>query len=367
MGRTARETPSDLIPTDAPDLPFDGRQAVAAIDAQAVGYLEVSALYGDARPYDRDRVVELAKVHARNSSESMLELGKCLILIREGEGYGAWEEVCERQVGIEVRVARRLIQATTKYCSPKLSHHRSALTDLGRTKLYELMVLDDDDLAALAEGGSVVGLSLDDVERMSSRELRKALRDARADNAAKDKVLADKAQVIDRQATEIAKRSQGSMLVQVAVADPDEQGRQIRDELHARAAHVEVAIRGNLALAIQAALEHAEATGGSVRDLIAGHLGQIATAVDELRGLYTIPQAPEGRARGLEMVERWAREDAMSPQEQAQARRDKADQYVQDLRAGGKTDEVIQRMFPAIWDESSFAGVIDVHPDHLDS
>lgn len=54
------------------------------------------------------------------------------------------------------------------------------------------MVLDNEELDELADGGTVVNLTLDDVDRMSVRELRQALREARETNAAQQRVLADK-------------------------------------------------------------------------------------------------------------------------------------------------------------------------------
>lgn len=54
------------------------------------------------------------------------------------------------------------------------------------------MVLDDEELDALADGGTVAGATLDDIDRMTSRELKAALREARETNAAQQRVLADK-------------------------------------------------------------------------------------------------------------------------------------------------------------------------------
>lgn len=59
------------------------------------------------------------------------------------------------------------------------------------------MTEDDENLAELADGGTVAGLTLDDVDRMSVRELRQALREARETNAAQQRVLADKNEKID--------------------------------------------------------------------------------------------------------------------------------------------------------------------------
>ena len=61
-----------------------------------------------------------------------------------------------------------------------------------KSKLIELLVLDDDQVAELNDGGTVAGITLDDVAAMSVSDLRKALREARADAEANDKLLAEK-------------------------------------------------------------------------------------------------------------------------------------------------------------------------------
>jgi replicative DNA helicase len=47
-----------------------------------------------------------------------------------------------------------------------------------------LMAEDDASLIELAEGGTIAGLTLDDIEKMTSNELRAALRESRAEHKA---------------------------------------------------------------------------------------------------------------------------------------------------------------------------------------
>ncbi len=53
------------------------------------------------------------------------------------------------------------------------------------------MLEDDEDLVELADGGTIAGMNLDDIDRMTSRELKAALREARETNAAQQRVLAE--------------------------------------------------------------------------------------------------------------------------------------------------------------------------------
>ena len=73
------------------------------------------------------------------------------------------------------------------------------------TKLLELMVLDDDDIDVIDQGGSIGDVSLDTIETMSVRELKKALREAKADNTAKDQLIQKKDQKINELDAELTK------------------------------------------------------------------------------------------------------------------------------------------------------------------
>ncbi|MGS6310573.1 DUF3102 domain-containing protein, partial [Enterobacter hormaechei] len=52
------------------------------------------------------------------------------------------------------RQAQVLMQESLKYLSPKLESKAQGLALLGKTKLFELMTEDDDDLVELADGGT---------------------------------------------------------------------------------------------------------------------------------------------------------------------------------------------------------------------
>ncbi|MFT8210575.1 MAG: helix-turn-helix domain-containing protein, partial [Symbiopectobacterium sp.] len=67
-----------------------------------------------------------------------------------------------------------------------------ALGMLGKTKLFELMTEDDEDLAELAEGGTIAGLTLDEIDRMSVRELRATLRKDEAALKRSQQLVAEK-------------------------------------------------------------------------------------------------------------------------------------------------------------------------------
>ncbi|HGA5503398.1 TPA: DUF3102 domain-containing protein [Salmonella enterica subsp. enterica serovar Potsdam] len=153
--------------------------------------------FGDGLPYERARIVHEARFYMTQSAEAMLEAGKRLVILKENEPHGDFVEIVENQLGLHVRAAQRMMKASLKYLSPALESKATTLSHLGKAKLFELVSEDDEELIELAEGGTVTGLTLDDIDRMSVRELRKALRESKEDLTASRKLNAEKSQEIN--------------------------------------------------------------------------------------------------------------------------------------------------------------------------
>ena len=81
---------------------------------------------------------------------AMLEACRRLILLKEHEMHGAWLALLDR-IGVGEATAQRMMLAARKFIGADGSN--SALVrDLNSvTKVYELAMLDDDDLAELKE------------------------------------------------------------------------------------------------------------------------------------------------------------------------------------------------------------------------
>ncbi|HFC1101198.1 TPA: hypothetical protein ACFB5P_001859 [Neisseria gonorrhoeae] len=101
------------------------------------------------------------------------------------------------------------MNATLRFIDPKMKQAQPKLMTLGKSKLLELLVEDDDTLLELAEGGEVNGNTFDDVDRMTIKELRVALRESRETAEAKDKVIADKNKKVDELAEKLSKKQTG--------------------------------------------------------------------------------------------------------------------------------------------------------------
>ncbi|EBB6207025.1 DUF3102 domain-containing protein [Salmonella enterica subsp. enterica serovar Java] len=187
------------IPTQTIDV-IDG----AAPDNLSVELNEISQhrvaimeQFGEGLPYDRERIVHETKFYMAQSAEAMLEVGKRLVILKESEGHGNFTSIVTDQLGLAERTARLIMQAALRYTSPALESKRQTFAVLDKSKLFELMTEDDESLVELAEGGTVAGMTLDDIDRMSVRELRKALRESKEDLSASRKLNAEKSQEIN--------------------------------------------------------------------------------------------------------------------------------------------------------------------------
>lgn len=164
-------------PTPAENLPEAMTASHNATPAQALatqlgydGALTVGALEDEIRFYQH------------RTAEVCLELGKRLIMLKELTPHGDFAKRAEL-LGFSRRMAQKFMSATLKFSK---ANSNSLLRSAGtQTKLLELVLLDEDEIEELENGGSVRGIDLDDVEAMSVSELKKALRDGR-DKAKQD-------------------------------------------------------------------------------------------------------------------------------------------------------------------------------------
>lgn len=126
--------------------------------------------------------------YQRRTAEACFELGKRLLILKELTPHGEFQQRLDL-LGIEVRAAQRLMAIASKFCK---SVNVSLLKASGtQAKLLELLILDDEEISDLENGGTVRGVDLDKIEIMSVRELKAALREKQANEAATDKVMAD--------------------------------------------------------------------------------------------------------------------------------------------------------------------------------
>ena len=256
---------------------------------QAAHSLMVMEQWANGEIYDEATWIERGRHAVRQTMEGMFELGRALIVLKEHTERGRFMEIVKREFGIGHNETARLMAATQRFATPQMQKAAPKLMDLGKSKLLELLVEEDVTLIGLAEGGEVNGMTLDDVDRMTVRELRVALRENREDAQAKDKVLADKNAKIDELAEKLEKAKKKGGVKEPNPAD-------VASELHMAVGAKEVAIRSQLAqlgdyFAQMAA--HEAAHGLSHRARMAGALNQIIMDCQHLRDQYALPESAD--------------------------------------------------------------------------
>lgn len=166
-------------------------EAGAALTVMQQRSVALSGALDGGLPYARDRVLHEARFFMSQSAEAMLEAGKRLVLLKENESRGDFQHLIEADLGLDPRVARRMMQAAVKFLGTDLAGgaKRAGLAALGKSKLYELMVLDDEQLDELAENGTVADLQLDELQTLSQRELRERVKDLQRQVEGKQKLI----------------------------------------------------------------------------------------------------------------------------------------------------------------------------------
>ena len=256
---------------------------------QAAHSLMVMEQWGNGEIYNEERWIERGRQAMRKTVEGMFELGCALIVLKEHTEHGRFLGIVKEQFGIGKNEAARLMAATQRFATPQMQKAAPKLMDLGKSKLLELLVEEDVTLIGLAEGEEVNGMTLDDVDRMTVRELRLALRESREDAKAKDEVLAGKNAKIDELAEKLEKAKKKGGVREPSPAD-------VGNELNMAVGAKEVAIRSQLAqlgdyFAQMAA--HEAAHGLSHRARMAGALNQIIMDCQHLRDQYALPESAD--------------------------------------------------------------------------
>ena len=153
-------------------------------------------------PLAPDLLEEGARESLTRINFEIFSVGARLLLLKAQCPHGEFVERLDH-LGIEYRMAARMMQATRKFPNVSTSTH---LIALGKSKIFELVVLDDEEAEAFANGEEVRGITFDEAAKMSVAELRRRVRQADANKeaeiskvrsevsgqmAAKDRLIAD--------------------------------------------------------------------------------------------------------------------------------------------------------------------------------
>jgi len=173
-------------PTAKPKTAVKAMDAVVQkIQKQQLSIREVEEQFGDGQPYERHRLENEVRFYQQTAAESLIEIGKRLIRMKANEEHGDFLQVLDN-LGMATRSAQYAMIAARKFGNTRTSAY------LGKEKMLALTVLDDDSIQALEGGEKVAGVTMDDIDRMSVRELKETLRKER-DKRKKEKTAQEDA------------------------------------------------------------------------------------------------------------------------------------------------------------------------------
>lgn len=245
---------------------------------------------------DPDLIQRDIAANMRRSVEACLEVGRGLAVLKAACEHGNFVARLD-VLGLDRSVAVRFMQAAAKFSNAATSQHLTKVIG-SQSKLFEMLVLDDEQIEELELTGQTGELSLDDVATMSVKELRAAVREVRAEKAAVDKVLADKNTAMDKLRAQVKR---------IATIPPDDALADLQREATSNMNDALGAIRGGLRAALIAMNNHGDERGmHSV--FMAGLVGQVAAELATLREEFNLPDVSNAADAALAgEVAQWAK------------------------------------------------------------
>lgn len=293
MGRKAAETQPQAADNALPALPAMAEAAnrLAVMHAEQEATVRaVAEQMGYQLPADctdPDLIQRDIAANMRRSVEACLEVGRGLRVLKEACEHGQFTTRLDA-LGIETSVARRFMQSASKFANRASTHVLKAAGS--QTKLFEMLILEDEQIEELELTGQTGELTLDDIATMSVKELRAKLREAREDAEAQARLLSDKNTKLDELAAKLSTKK-----ARVQVPPPDVEGADIRKEASQFAFEAESVVRGKLHAAFQALVEHSEKHGLPHDDFMAGLIGQLELSTRQLRSEFGVKERPDGQ------------------------------------------------------------------------
>lgn len=221
-------------------------------------------------------LVNSAKDAIRRIGMGVFELGAYLLLLKEGCQHGDFVLTLE-EVGINHHSAKKYMAMTRRFANGSTSTH---LEKLGFSKMAELLPLDDDQVDELVDEGQTGELSLDDVARMSVKQLRAAVRKERAE-AAKQKSQVERLTAVNTELHEEA-RMVKRLPASEALAKTKKEAVELQNEALGL-------VRGGLRQALLKLNEMG--SGASHTAFMASLLGTVYVELDALRDEFGLPLA----------------------------------------------------------------------------
>lgn len=230
------------------------------------------------------------RFYQRRTAEACLELGKRLLILKELTGHGNSSQLGTNQefdkrvelLGFSRSSAYRFMQAAFKFS--KTANLANLMDKIdSQAKLLELVTMEDDDIQQLANGETVRGLSLDDIDTMTASQLKAALRESRLNYEAQGRVLEEKSLANDKLATALNAREQ-----RVAQKSPDQIAKELRSQAVVDGFAAEHAIQHQLGATFKALIEHSLDNGGDHKQFMLGLVTQIERELLKVREEFNL-------------------------------------------------------------------------------
>lgn len=166
------------------------------------------AKFLDGQPFDEIRCWNEYDFLNDTSLKAYIEAGRRLVVLKHMTEHGEFMSALEER-GINQSTANRQMAVSIKFSNS------STLTNLSKSKLVELSQLSDDEIKQLTDDGIVLGKSLDELETMSTRELRELVRKSKAKIEKKDSELDKMRKENERLSDHLAQRDEAKAALKI--------------------------------------------------------------------------------------------------------------------------------------------------------
>lgn len=271
----ARTPLNAIVPAAPVDNPQYALAHAAAQDAEVERQQRVQAMattLGYTGSLNSEALMDGALAAKRRVGQAVAEFGAYLLLLKEGCAHGDFGPVLE-ELELDQRAAQRYMAVSRRLSNTSLTTH---LDKIGYTKATELLALEDDQIDELAEAGATGELALDDVARMSVKELRAAVRKERKEKERHQSVAQETA-------TELAE-----LKTTFKRATPAEELVRLQKEATGLGLEIQGLIVGTLRQAV-IGIGNLGAERGEHTAFLAGVVGSVQRALTELRHEHDLP------------------------------------------------------------------------------
>lgn len=295
MARTPKTTPViDLNDTSIDQPKVAGAMALMRADATGTELAlteqnaRVAALahnIGYTGSLHREALVDGARNSRERLGQAIFSYGAYLLLLRAGSEHGSFIATLA-ELGIEAREAQKYMQITRRMGNASTSAH---FEKLGYSKITELLPLDDEQIDELVDSGTTGELALDDVARMSVKELRAAVRKERQEST-KQKSRAERQEAVNAELHEEVRL--------IKHLPPDEELVRVQKE----AVEIQAELQGMLQGRLRQALIALNNSDPDQSLFMGGMVGQLMSDLTMLRDEFSLAEVG-----GEPEWERWAK------------------------------------------------------------